>query len=292
LRGWLITHANCLDGATAALVGEACGLSPIFVEPDRAHWGLEQVPDDAPVYLADVSLRRDRWTQWQHRITYVLDHHQSALVLKDYPNVLVDQSRCGGLLMYDYAIDQSWMSSTADFTRLCRAVARYDLWKPRHEWGQNLNRLFHRLGYDWYRQRFGAGFTPYTRDEGSLLAELIRHEARQLREQLRAVRRYDGGLPYSIYGVELDDESSVNVLSHTLIERGAALVLVLKADGRLSARSDARVDAATLMEALFDGGGHPRAAGGRLSPDSTHDVAALLEKTGRHLASGYSAAPT
>ena len=283
LQGWLITHDNCLDGATAGLVGEASGLTPIFVEPDRVVAGLDQITDNRPIYLADVSLKPEDWTSYSQRIRYVLDHHQSALKLQGEPNVLIDQARSGAHLMYDYAVLQGWIMPTPAWERLCLGVERYDLWKPRHEWGQNINRLFHHLGYDWYRERFGLGFQPYNCQEGKVLSQVIIEEERFIQAHLKTAIRYDYHLPYPLYGVRLQDEGPTNNICHTLIERGAALVLVVKPDKRLSARSDARVDAARLMEDLFQGGGHARAAGGRLNPDEDDNVSSLLGRIGDYL---------
>lgn len=284
MTGWLITHDNCLDGATAALVGLASGLQPIFVQPDRVANGLEQIIDGRPVYLADVSLKLDSWETWRDRITYVLDHHQSALSLKDYPNVLIDQSRSGAHLMYDYATHQEWIQASPAWDRLCLAVERYDLWKPRHEYGQNLNRLFHSQGFSWYADRFRQGFTPFTASEGQLLAQLIDDERHFVQNHLNSAIRHQGALPFPIYGIRLQDEGSINMISHTLLGQGAGLILVIKPDKRLSCRTDARVDAAKLMEHLYHGGGHPRAAGGRLADDQSDDLLALLRQVADFLA--------
>ncbi|WP_338055112.1 DHHA1 domain-containing protein [Sulfobacillus harzensis] len=283
-HGWLITHKNCLDGATAALAGEASGLTPIFVEPDRVEEGLSQVTDDRPVYLADVSLRPDSWAVWRLRISFVLDHHQSALHLLGQPNVRIDQAHSGGWLMYAFAVERGWLDASPAWERLCRHVERYDLWKPQHEFGQDLNRLFHALGYDWYRQRFANGYAPLTAHEGDKLAQLIREERAFVARHIRQAVRYQNQLPYPIFAVELDEEGPVNIVSHTLLEQGAALVLTIKPDQRLSARTDARIDAAQLMEHLFQGGGHPRASGGRLPADEPADAESLLRRIAEYLA--------
>jgi hypothetical protein len=277
MKGWLITHKNCLDGATAALIGEHCGLMPVFVEPDQAEQGLLTITDSQPIYFADVSLKLSAWQQWQHRITYILDHHQSALALNGQPRVQIDQSRSGAHLLYGYALAAMGMMPTSQWMRLCLAVERYDLWKPGHGEGEDLNRLFHHLGYDWYRRRFGSGFAPYTRSEADLLAQLVREEDELVRAQIAQAVPYQKDLPYPLYGLQLADEGPLNRVSHALIERGAGLVLIVKPDGRISVRTDNRVDAAALMEALFAGGGHARAAGGRLTSDHPTDLATLLE---------------
>lgn len=284
MNGWLVTHENCLDGATAALIGLATGLEVVFVEPDRVPDGLAQISVDQLAYLADVSLKRGDWARWGGRVAFLLDHHQSALELVGLPNVLIDQSRSGAQLMYDYAKDHAWIPPSPSWDRLCRQVQQYDLWQPQHDFGQNLNRLFHHLGFSWYRDRFGAGWTPFTRDEGDLLAHLIDAESQFVKHHVTTAIRYQKRLPFPIYGVELEDDGPVNLICHTLIERGAGLVLVLKPDRRLSVRSDGRVNAAQLMETLYHGGGHARAAGGRLTDDRTPLLPELLEEVSNHLA--------
>ncbi|PSR20032.1 MAG: phosphoesterase [Sulfobacillus acidophilus] len=283
MKGWLITHKNCLDGATAALVAQQCGLTPVFVEPDQAEQALLAIADSNPIYFADVSLKRSSWRQWQNRITYILDHHQSALPLCGLPGVTIDQSRSGGHLMYDFAVLEMGMKPTASWNRLCLAVERYDLWKPGHGEGEDLNRLFHRLGYEWYARRFGSGFVPFTSAEADLLAQLVREEARLVRTHLANAVPYQKRLSYPLYALQLADEGLLNAISHTLIEQGAGLVLVVKPDGRVSVRTDNRVDAAALMEALFAGGGHARAAGGRLSSSHATDLLDLLQSIESYL---------
>ncbi|MDA8193675.1 MAG: DHHA1 domain-containing protein [Thermaerobacter sp.] len=245
-------------------MGVASGLSPIFVEPDRVTQGLQAIADNRPVYLADVSLREPDWSVWRHRIAWLLDHHQSALSLLGKPRVTIDLSRSGCRLMYDYALEQGWLTASGRWLRLVTDVERYDLWHPDHSAGQNLHRLLHALGWDWFRQRFAQGWVPFDALEGDNLARIIRAERAFVTrhvEQSQRVTLPDGQV---LAGVALDDEGSVNEICHTLLTAGANLVLIVKPDGRLSARSDASIDAAKLMETAFAGGGHARAAGGRL----------------------------
>lgn len=284
-RGWLITHKDCLDGATAALIGLASGLKPVFVEPDRVAEGLAGLPEGEPVYLADVSLRPDNWTRWHPRITWLLDHHQTALDLAGQPRVTVDLTRCGAHLLYDFATEAGWLQPTPDWNRLVTDVEQYDLWQPGRQAGQNLNRLFRQLGFEWYRQRFGSGWRPYTDVDTQELARLIAAEQAFVASHVeQAVTREVGGL--SVAAVWLTEEGPVNEVAHTLIERGHALVILGKPDGRLSARADERINAAKLMEHLFSGGGHARAAGGRLPaelPLASDSLAPVLDRIARYL---------
>lgn len=270
-RGILITHKDCLDGATAALIGELSGLNIIFVEPDGANAALAALPEDKnPVFLADVSLTPSQWPQWRNRITHLLDHHQSALHLFHEPNVTVDLSRAGGHLMYDFAVTHNWIKPSPNWERLINTAERYDLWKPHHEAGQNLNRLMQKWGFEWYRSKYSSGWAPYAKIEGDTIAQIIRDEDLFIqRFTEHAVLMRDDRL--SIAGVNLTEDGPVNELAHVLLDQGAAMVFMVKPEGRVSARTDVRIDAASLMERLFGGGGHARAAGGRLPHPLTND---------------------
>ena len=285
--GWLITHKNCLDGATAAAIGQQCGLIPVFVEPDQVARGFEAISDQKPVYLADVSLKNDQYPLYSSRIHQLLDHHQSALGLRAFPHVTIDLSKSGSGLFYEYAVTQGWLTPSKNWDRLIASVERYDLWQPCHEPGQNLNRLFHDQGYEWFQQRFGQGWAPYQPSDQDSLARLISQESQFVREQMgRAVRTFR---PFPMVAIPLSGEGAVNEVAHKLLAQGAALVVFLKADGRLSVRSDTRIDAAVLMEQMFHGGGHARAAGGRMEtpgPYGPQDAQSLLLQIGHYLDPG------
>lgn len=269
-EGILITHADCLDGATAALVGLQAGLSPRFVEPDGAAPALAGLGGEGGlVYLADVSLRPDALIAWEARLGHILDHHLSALSLAGHPRVTIDLGRSGAHLMYDFAVAQGWIRPTPTWERLIGAVEDYDLWRPFHSAGQNLGRLFRDQGFEWYRSRFSAGWTPYTPAEASRLAEIVAGEREFLARQTSRQRRLrEGGL--TLVGILLESDGPTNELAHRLLEGGADLVVMVKPDGRISARSGPRVDVASLTAALWAGGGHRRAAGGRLPADIPH----------------------
>ena len=288
MRGHLITHKDCLDGATAALVGWASGLQPTFVEPDGAQSVLERFIHETPslpIFLADVSVPAASYSEWQPHIAWLLDHHATALPLAGQAGVTIDVGRAGSRLMYDFAVSRGWMTPSHAWDRLTAMVQKYDLWQPRHEFGQDLERLFRSCGLSWYRDRFGRGWVPYTADEASHLADLVAEEARFLQRNLSRVHRVAAG-NIEVAGLFMEEEGSINEIAHRLLEQGYGLVIVAKIDRRLSARSDQRVDSADLMAKLFNGGGHRRAAGGRVPQDLPaseaglqailHDVQAFL----------------
>ncbi|MBX5468067.1 MAG: phosphoesterase [Firmicutes bacterium] len=271
--GVLVTHQDCLDGATAALIGRAVGLEVRFVEPDRVAPAVAAAPAGVPLFLADVSLSPADWAAWQQRVSWLLDHHQTALTLAGRPRVTIDLARSGARLMYDFACAQGWLRPSPAWERLVNAVQRYDLWQPRHEAGQNLNRMFRRHGLDWYLERFQSGWTPWTADEGDELAAIVRGEGAFIVQALGR-RRHRRAAGYGLVGLYLPEEGPINEVAHRLLAQGEDLVIFIKSDGRLSARSSTRLDAARLMETLFSGGGHARAAGGRLTSDLTPGDAA------------------
>ncbi len=284
--GILITHQHCLDGATAAVIGISCGLTPIFCEPDRVVPALESLqPESGPVYLADVSVPPQHWERLRKAVTHLLDHHQSALPLQGDIKTTIDMRRSGCHLMYAYALAQGWLQPTQKWQRLVLAVERYDLWQPDHIEGQNLNRLFYAKGFTWFRQQFSSGWAPYTPSDGEELAVLIREEQTFVSHHLQnAELLYTGS--YRLAGIFLEAEGPVNEVAHALLSQGLDLVLFLKPDGRLSARTSPKIDAARLMQRQFAGGGHARAAGGRLPSDamvSPVTLHALLESIGQSL---------
>ncbi len=279
VNGYLITHAQCLDGATAAVIGLAHGLQPIFVEPDGAGEAVTDLVGrhpQAPIYLADVSIPLAAWLTVQQDITALLDHHVSALALAAEPKTTIVVGRAGSHLLYDYAIERKWIEPSPAWDRLVAVVEAYDLWLPQHEFGQDLARLFRHLGFEWYRTRFDQGWAPFHPDEGRLLARLIQEEAAYVERTLTKVRTLTtAGL--RIAGIFLEEEGSINPVAHRLLSTGYNLVVVAKQDGRLSARSDEHVDAARLMAGLFGGGGHMRAAGGRIPQDVERSAAGFTE---------------
>jgi oligoribonuclease NrnB/cAMP/cGMP phosphodiesterase (DHH superfamily) len=261
----LVTHDRCLDGATCAVVGMAAGLVPTFVYPDGAAALLASLPSDRRVVLADVSFAPDVYQKEAHRLVALIDHHQSARPLGGLPRVHIDQRHCASTLLYE------WLTATgrleADDARwrpLLNPVDDYDLWRPDHAAGQGLNRLLMEKGFDWFRGKYRDGYAPLTQDEEALLHELVDREHNFIARYAPRAEAFSAG-PHRLMVVRLEEEGAVNELSHTLLtDHGADAVIVIKPDGRLSCRSTPAIDAARLMEQAFQGGGHPRAAGGRL----------------------------
>lgn len=261
----LVTHDHCLDGATCAVLGLAAGMLPAFVYPDGAAAFLAALPPDRPVVLADVSFPVDVYPREADRLVALIDHHQSALPLADRPRVHIDQRHCGSTLLYEWltttgrlaADDQRWRP-------LLEPVDDYDLWRPDHAAGQALNRLRMARGWEWFRDKFRDGWSPLTEDERHQLTQLESEEEAFIARYTERTELFPAG-PYPLAVVRLEEEGAVNELSHRLLTvHDLAAVIAIKPDGRLSCRTSPRLDAARFMEAGFQGGGHPRAAGGRL----------------------------
>lgn len=275
----LVTHDHCLDGATCGVLGLAAGMLPAFVYPDGAAAFLSNLPPDRPVVLADVSFPPDVYPREASRLVALIDHHQSALPLADRPRVHIDQRHCASTLLYE------WLTATkrlaqddARWRPLLDPVDDYDLWRPDHQAGQALSRLFTARGWDWYREKFRDGWSPLTEEERQNLQQLEAEEAAFIDRYTSRAELFDAG-PHRLCVVWLEEEGAVNELSHRLLtQHTLAGVIAIKPDGRLSCRTSPALDAARLMEAGFQGGGHPRAAGGRLPAGTKpHDGAAWVK---------------
>lgn len=263
IHGRLITHNRCLDGATAALIGETAGLLPVFVEPDGVVQALAAESYSGPTYLADVSVPESAWDVYGPQLTWVLDHHETALPLARFPRTTIDMDRCGCHLLYDFAVEHGWIVDTPEWKRLVQEVEAYDLWKPTRQVGQDIKRLFYEFGYGWYRQAFATGWRPWTDEEASTLARLIEEERVWVKQHVEAAEWRRCG-PWNLAGAVLESEGALNEVAHQLINDGAHVVLLVKFDGTFSARSVDPINVARLMADRFGGGGHAHAAGARI----------------------------
>jgi hypothetical protein len=263
----LVTHDHCLDGAACGVLGQAAGFEVAFVYPDGAAAYLADLDPNRPVVLADVSFARPVYDREEHRLVALLDHHQSALTLSGLPRVHLDLNKCGSTLLYAWLTDTGRLAASRAWDQLLQPIEDYDLWRADHRLGERLNRLFHALGWDWFQSKYAAGWTPLTDQEEQQLTALEEAERAFVARQVQAARRFQAG-PFHLAVVSLDEEGAVNEVAHALIADGHDAVFIVKPDGRLSCRSTDAVDAARLMEEGFAGGGHRRAAGGRLPPES------------------------
>jgi oligoribonuclease NrnB/cAMP/cGMP phosphodiesterase (DHH superfamily) len=280
----LVTHQHCLDGATCGVLGLAAGMDPHFVYPDGALAYLESLPPEQEVVLADVSFARDAYESQASRLVALIDHHQSALPLEGLPRVHLYLDHCASTLLYRWLTETGRLTPDPRWVPLLQAVDDYDLWRPDHAAGQDLNRLLHALGWEWFRDKYHRGFVPLTSGEAERLRAVVDEEQEFVSRHLDRVERFDAH-GYALAAVELDGEGAVNEIAHQLLEDGLDAVLMVKPDGRLSSRSTRRLDVARLMEAGFRGGGHPRAAGGRLPQDVQEGrVAWVIEQARRVLA--------
>ncbi len=249
------------------MLGLAAGLEPAFVYPDRVEAYLDGMDADRPVILADVALPLSRYQREEARIVAIVDHHQSSLPLQGQLRVHLDLSRCGSTALYQFLVETGRLEASSRWDPLLQAVDDYDLWRPDHRDGEQLNRLFHDRGFTWYREKFAHGFEPLTAEDRERLAALEREEALFVARQIEhAVDFTAGGHPCAV--VVVDGEGAMNEVAHALLLGGRHAVLLIKPDGRISCRTTTEVDAARLMEEGFAGGGHPRAAGGRIAPEA------------------------
>lgn len=263
----LVTHDHCLDGATCGVLGQAAGWEVAFVYPDGVEAYLRQVAPDRPVVLADVSLSLAAYPVYAERLLALIDHHQSALGLRGRPRVHLDLDHCASTLLYRWLTATGRLDGSAAWDPLLALVEDYDLWRPDHVAGERLNRLFRDQGWEWFRTKFAAGYAPLTPDEETRLAALEEEEHTFVARHLELADRFQAsGRRLAV--VVLQGEGAVNEVAHALIQEGQDAAFLIKPDGRISCRTTGVVDAARLMERGFGGGGHPRAAGGRLPAES------------------------
>ena len=159
----LVTHANCMDGSTCAVLFLAAGglrknihfSSPNHRDVDKA---VSELLETWPglIMLADISISLDLAKKVGRSDVVLLDHHKSAIPLKEFPwcEIDVENTRCGSKMLFDWLINNYTCMSLVPYEDLVTLVNDNDLWIKAYNESGNLA-LFHEvLGQDLFIDRF------------------------------------------------------------------------------------------------------------------------------------------
>jgi oligoribonuclease NrnB/cAMP/cGMP phosphodiesterase (DHH superfamily) len=260
----LITHANCADGLTAAIVArELCGpdLPVEFVA-----YGTEQHRQLTPepgVVFADFCPHRDSVEAWLPFDPVVLDHHHHAQeIVRRFPRGLFDNERCGALLL----LYNLFARPSHDLMRLAVLADVRDRWVKESQWwddAQAQARVLMALHRD-VALKLGATELRRFSEFGKHLATTERLRAEEVVNTLRAVDVFGCTL-----GVVASGSALSSMIGDVARDRGFDLTACFfltedPASGRrmivYSLRSGERVDCGAFAK-WMGGGGHQRAAG-------------------------------
>ena len=257
----VIYHADCLDGFTAAWAAWLKHPDATFVAASHG----EEPPDvtGERVVIADFSydLATVRRLYTTATAFALLDHHQSALPLQHEPGCLIDQSRSGAAIAWDYFHSED----SNDLPALVRYVQDRDLWRHELRHTHEVHAYLSSLSYEFEEWSAAAKALEDGLDEVVSQGEAILRSAQKAVD--RMVRRaYLVNFPTGhgelrVPAVNTAEHVS-DVLNELAKDQPFAVAYAYKDHmWKCSLRSAADGEDVAVIAEQFGGGGHKHAAG-------------------------------
>lgn len=176
----LVTHKNCCDGSTCAILFIAAGgkrENVFFSSPN--HDDVDEIVSElletwsGPILIADASISLKQAEKVYRSDVVLLDHHESARPLQKFSWCEIDiNSRCGSMMLFDWLkkhAHSSWFFQHKDLVDL---VDDHDRWIHNFPESEN-NAVFHQLvGSKKYIDRFLKNPSPILTDSEKYALEL------------------------------------------------------------------------------------------------------------------------
>lgn len=273
----LVTHLNCMDGATCAAVFMLAGgyKSNIHYVPASGgvrHWvsnNKKILNSDCNIYIADVSADHATVVELEKRGNVILlDHHKSALGLKNFSCCHIDMSQCGCRLLFEEievpAKHYSWTN------HVTHVVNDFDLWiNGLTDITKHYLCYFDLFGQEKFADRIVEQVKSddvWTSSEEEMLEAFDAKRQKYIRETAARVHKVtNSGVTYGCVFVSshrsevlnrvLENDPSIDVAAGFLVE-----------EEQVSLRSrKGGVDVSKIAES-YGGGGHENAAAFSVDP--------------------------
>ena len=257
----VIYHADCLDGFTAAWAAWLKHPDATFVPARHG----EEPPDvtGERVVIADFSydLATVRRLHGDATAFALLDHHQSALPLEREPGCLIDQSRSGAAIAWDYFHPDP----SKNLPALVKYVQDRDLWRHELPHTQEVHAYLSSLSYEFDEWTAAAGALDGSLDMVVSQGEAILRFTRKAVERM-VKRAYLVNFPTQRGEVRVPAvntaEHASDVLNELAKDQPFAVAYAYKDHmWKCSLRSAADGADVALVAEEFGGGGHQHAAG-------------------------------
>jgi oligoribonuclease NrnB/cAMP/cGMP phosphodiesterase (DHH superfamily) len=294
----LMTHKACQDGSACALLFLAAGgkkenihfCNPAHVETDAMLYELIHDTDDSDIWMVDLSISKEmadsiRDTVHECRIE-IIDHHNSAIPLKEYYFCQIDEnnSQCGSMLFYNwlFGLSGSGHGELRKYKELVTLTDDIDRWKHNYPESGQLAVLHKILGQELFIERFKKNPGVDLTDQEHYLID-INNKKREIdtknrKKSLKIITKiinsveYRFGIVYS-YG---DDQSLLGnaICSDPGLDVDVAVIV---GGHSISFRSneDCSLDLSEVTK-LNGGGGHKHAAGCNLNGIFGEDFLELI----------------
>lgn len=257
----VIYHADCLDGFTAAWAAWLKHPEATFVAAGHG----EAPPDVKGQGLVIVDFSYDLATVRKlHRDTdtfALLDHHQSALPLQAEPGCVIDQSRSGAAISWDYFHPADSEPTPA----IVGYVQDRDLWRHELPHTHEVHAYLESLPYDF--DQWTAAAKALDADVSGVVSQgaaILRYTEKAVARMVN--RAYMVNFPARNGGVRVPAVNTAEHVSDVLNELAKdqpfAVAYAYKDQmWKCSLRSASDGEDVAVIAEQFGGGGHKHAAG-------------------------------
>ncbi len=277
----LVTHQECHDGSSCAILFiEAGGKreNVFFANANRPETCVEEnnlFERPEFIIIADVSFKeKDFIDKLEKRGDFTLiDHHETALHLKDRSWAVIDTSVCATELLRRYLNLNSKV-----IIRYTKLVDDIDRWQRKLlPDSERLVEYHDFLGQDEYIKKFtsqdNGRWDPYWdkflfHQEEEFVKIIIERRDRSIEKSLKNIRSFDVKIGNDIlrFGYALNKSSNL-LFDKMLYELGYDVAAGFNmSSGGVSLRTKQNINAANIAK-LYGGGGHLTSAGHRMSKD-------------------------
>lgn len=292
----VFTH-NDLDGIGCSIVAKrAFGSNNVSVEyckyedvDDRVSQFLfsEDYENYDAIFITDISVGESLAEIIESSFAgkvQLIDHHGTATWLNKYGWACVQETEpslpgvndnrdnrmsSGTSLLFHYLWDNK-LTQDEDMIDLVEQIRRYDTWEWKNVFGgdstpKQLNDLFYLIGRFEFVDRFVAKPSP---EFNQVERKLLEVEQKRIEYYIKSKRDkiFDAVIADKSAGVVFAEQYH-SELGNVLAEENPQLdfIVLVSPEGKLSFRGTGKadLDLGEEIAKLFDGGGHPNAAGGK-----------------------------
>lgn len=291
----LVTHKRCPDGCGCAVVFIAAGGLKENVRYVNAGHGVgeffkqnrDTIKSYEQILVADVAPDEESAEKIEKEFDHVtvIDHHKTALYLKDKDWCHIDMSKCGTYLLFEYLFGEFDPNEKPDNDAPLKKASLHhfavltndrDMWLREHKKSNEMSLLMDFWGTDRYVDRalkdfFGLEWEPHEKELIALLHEKKDKYVEYVSDKAMIFEK--DGVKWGY--VFIKDHQS-DVLNRIVDKHEVNIAVgILVANRTVSVRTDGTVDGAEFCE-QHGGGGHAKAAGHYIDDETMEEIRKII----------------
>lgn len=292
----LITHRDCPDGCGCAVVFRAAGglkENVVYVSAGRGvgqyfNKNVDYLKSFDYILVADVApddVAAEKIEKEYSHVT-VIDHHKTALGLKDKSWCNIDMSKCGTSLLFDYLFGEfdPDEDSIGEGPMKKRALHNFavltndrDMWLCQHKKANEMSMYMDFLGRDRYVERalkdyFAFEWEDHERELLDILAEKKENYIEDKVQKTKIIEKDGCKLGYVFIANHQSDVLNRMLETHDI---HAAVGIKLDGGGVVSLRSGDDFDSSEFCK-KHSGGGHAKSAGHPIDSETIKEMIKIV----------------